>query len=342
MRADRLRSIMLLLQVHGRMTAREFARRLEVSERTIHRDMDALSAAGIPVVADRGAGGGWALLEDYRTNLTGLNADEVRALFMTRPARLLADLGLDKAADAAVLKLLAALPSMARRGAEYARQRIYVDATGWRESHESIPCLPTLQEAIWQERKLRFTYGREGDSFERLVDPLGLVAKGSVWYFVAAVDGDVRSYRVSRVRSAQVCAEPCVRPANFDLARVWERSQADFKTNLPRYPVLLLAAPHYVDSLSRSARYARVERVESTEGGGNTEIDLGTGSGDAAPSRPGAVEGWVRVRTIFQFEHEAVEFVLGCGNNVRVLEPAGLAAQIVERARQVIDFYAGG
>src|SRR5438874_8268242 len=151
MRADRLLSIMLLLQVHRRMTARDFARRLEVSERTIHRDMDALSVAGIPVVAERGAGGGWSLLDEYRTNLTGLNGAEVRALFMTKPARLLADLGLDKAADAAVIKLLAALPSVARRGAEYARQRIYVDVTGWRESKESIPCLPVIQEAIWQE-----------------------------------------------------------------------------------------------------------------------------------------------------------------------------------------------
>src|SRR5919206_1211912 len=127
MRADRLFSIVLLLQAHRQLTARDLARRLEVSERTIHRDMEALSAAGIPVVAERGAGGGWSLLGEYRTNLTGLNEAEIQTLFVTRPTRLLADLKLEKAAEGAWLKLLAALPAVYRRGAEYARQRIHID-----------------------------------------------------------------------------------------------------------------------------------------------------------------------------------------------------------------------
>ena len=153
MRADRLLSILLLLQVHQRMTTRDLAKRLEVSERTIHRDMEALSTAGIPVAAERGTDGGWFLLEEYRTNLTGLNEAEIQALFV-KPSRLLADLGLGKASEAAFIKLLAALPSMYRRDAEYIRQRIHVDMSGWRRSEEAIPCLPTLQEAIWQERKV--------------------------------------------------------------------------------------------------------------------------------------------------------------------------------------------
>ena len=327
MRADRLLSIMLLLQVHRRMTAREFARRLEVSERTIHRDMDALSAAGIPVVAERGAGGGWTLLDEYRTNLTGLNTAEVRALFMTKPARLLADLGLDKAADAAVIKLLAALPSVARRGAEYARQRIYVDVTGWHESKEAIPCLTAIQEAIWQERQLRFTYKRGDDTVERVVNPLGLVAKASIWYLVAAVAGDIRSYRVSRVRRADICAEPCERPADFDLARYWERSQVEFRSNLPRYPVRLRVAPQYVDNLGRSARFARVEAVEAST------------APSAAGTQPATAQDWVTVQMVFQFEYEACEFILGCGSEVEVLEPVELRGKIVERARSVIAFY---
>src|SRR5919108_1635180 len=120
MRADRLLSILLLLQVHQRMTARELAERLEVSERTIHRDMEALSAAGIPVFAQRGAGGGWSILGEYRTNLTGLNEPEIQSLFLNKPAQVLADLNLDKAAEGALLKLLAALPSIYRSGAERA------------------------------------------------------------------------------------------------------------------------------------------------------------------------------------------------------------------------------
>src|SRR5919206_2222890 len=153
MRADRLFSIVLLLQAHRLLPARELARRLEVSERTIHRDMEALSAAGIPVVAERGTGGGWSLLGQYRTNLTGLNEAEVQTLFVTKPTRLLADLNLEKAAEGALLKLLAALPNSQRRGADYARQRIHIDVTGWQRTDEKVPLLHTLQDAIWHERR---------------------------------------------------------------------------------------------------------------------------------------------------------------------------------------------
>src|SRR5260370_13145698 len=136
MRAERLLSILLLLQSHRRLTAGDLARRLEVCERTIYRDMEALSTAGVPVLAERGTGGGWSLLDEYRTNLTGVTEGEIRALFLTRPVKLLADLGLDKAADVALVKLLAALPAAHRPGAEDVRQRIYLDATGWRRSDE--------------------------------------------------------------------------------------------------------------------------------------------------------------------------------------------------------------
>src|SRR5918911_3628850 len=147
MRADRLFSIVLLLQAHRLLPARDLARRLEVSERTIHRDMEALSAAGIPVVAERGTGGGWSLLGEYRTSLTGLNEAELQSLFVTKPTRLLADLNLDKAAEGALLKLLAALPSVHRRGVEHARQRIHVDVTGWSNADEGLLLVHTLQEA---------------------------------------------------------------------------------------------------------------------------------------------------------------------------------------------------
>ena len=154
MRADRLLSIVLLLQVHQRITAGELAERLEVSRRTIYRDMDVLSAAGIPVAADRGTGGGWFLLDTYRTNLTGLNPVEVQALFLPQPDRLLADLGLRQASEAAMVKLLAALPTIYRPDAQYVQQRIHIDSAGGRHSDEDISFLPTLQAAIWQERKL--------------------------------------------------------------------------------------------------------------------------------------------------------------------------------------------
>ncbi|HEX8339101.1 MAG TPA: HTH domain-containing protein, partial [Pyrinomonadaceae bacterium] len=176
MRADRLVSIMLLLQIHRRLTAGELARRLEVSERTIHRDMEALSKAGVPVVAERGAGGGWALVGGYRTNLTGLNAAEVQTLFAGLPPRLLADLGLNRDSEAAHVKLLAALPPSARADAEYARRRVHVDVAGWGGgAEEAVPHLHTIQEAVWRGRRLCFTYGGDrGESAGRVADPLGL------------------------------------------------------------------------------------------------------------------------------------------------------------------------
>src|SRR2546423_1326779 len=153
MRADRLLSIMLLLQIYQRLTARELARRLEVSERTIHRDMEALSTAGVPVVAERGPGCRWALAQGLRTNLTGLNGEEIQALFANAPTRLLADLKLGRASDAAHGKLLAALPAESRRGAEYARQRIHVDVAGWGSAEETFPHLGTIQEAVWRSEE---------------------------------------------------------------------------------------------------------------------------------------------------------------------------------------------
>jgi predicted DNA-binding transcriptional regulator YafY len=318
MRADRLVSILLLLEVHRTLTARELARRLEVSERTIHRDMEALGAAGIPVVAERGSGGGWRLLEEYRTNLTGLNQAEIQALFLATPPRLLADLGLDKAADAALIKLLAALPSVARRGAEHAAQRIHVDTGGWRQSEDNVPLLPTLQAAIWQERRLRLSYARgDGAGVERLVDPLGLVAKGSLWYLIAAVDGDIRTYRVSRMRDAELTDQPCVRPPDFDLAAYWAQSSAQFQANLPRYPAVLRVDPAILPRMRSEGRYARIERED-----------------------PPDEQGWVRLEMLFEEEHSAREYVLSYATQIEVLEPAALRDLVIQAAAGIVAMYA--
>ncbi len=322
MRADRLLSIMLLLQARGRLTARDLAERLEVSERTIHRDMTALSGAGVPVYAERGAGGGWALLDDYRTDLTGLTEAEVQALFLAAPPRLLADLGLRRAADGALIKLLAALPALSRRGAEDARQRIHVDTSGWRRSEESAPCLPTVQEAVWQGRQLRLTYRKgddDGELVERLVDPLGLVAKGAVWYLVAAVAGEPRTYRVSRISAAALCERPCARPPDFDLAAYWARSSAGFTARLPRYPMMLRVAPDVLPRLEGAARsaWARVESVGLPES-----------------------DGWRTARVMGETEEEACALVLRFGAGVEVVEPLELRERVIALAVGIVGFYA--
>jgi len=318
MRADRLVSIMLLLQIHKRLTAQDLARRLEVSQRTIHRDMEALSGAGIPVFAERGSGGGWSLVEDYRTSLTGLKKDEILALFLSTPSRLLADLGLEKASGAALTKLRASLPDIYQRTAEYGLQRIFIDTEGWNQYEESATALPAIQRAIWSDQKLKITYDRGNgcDSFERVVDPLGLVAKRSVWYLVAAFDGQVRSYRVSRITNPSILEDKVERPKSFDLETFWRQSTASFKTRLPRYRARLRVSPTITPRLRFAGRFARIENIASPD-----------------------PDGWAEVWILFQFEHEACEFALGFGTDVEVLEPDGLRKLVLVRARAVAEFY---
>src|SRR3712207_1410562 len=217
-RADRLLSILLLLQAHGRMSARVLAERLEVSERTIERDLEALSIAGVPVFALRGRRGGWALPDDYRTNLTGLTEAELRSLLVASVPAVLADLGLGEAADRAIAKLIATLPESRRVSADHARSYIHVDPTGWRRQDEAVPHLHALETALRLRRRIRFRYERAGDqgSVERTGDPLGLVAKGSAWYLVAHVEGQTRTYRASRVREVVMLDEAAVPPDGFD------------------------------------------------------------------------------------------------------------------------------
>ena len=223
MRADRLMTILLLLQVHQRMTVNELAQRLEVSRRTIYRDMEALSTAGIPIAAERGAHSGWYLLEGYRTNLTGLNEAEVSTLLLPRVDSVLADLGLQKTADSAIIKVMAALPTMQRFSTEKMQQRIYVDASMWGDCAEMSPWLRLLQDAIWQEQTLVLSYQRRDETIvDYLVEPLGLVAKTNIWYLVGGVKQEMRVFRVARIQKAQMTDQPFTRPTNFNLCGVLE------------------------------------------------------------------------------------------------------------------------
>lgn len=318
MRADRLLSIMLLLQVHRRITARELAKRLEVSERTIYRDMEALSVSGVPVSAERGAGGGIVLPETFRTNLTGLNSTEIQALFLGRPMHLLNDLGLHQASEAALIKLQAVLPTLSRYNAEYVRQRIYVDVAGWqRPGEERLAFLPLLQEAIWQERKVCLSYQREDKFVERTIDPLGLVAKGRIWYLVAAVEGETRTYRISRIQQASILDEACIRPADFDLAGYWKQSTADFVANIPRYVVSVRMAQSMLARVLHAGRFIQVEQLSSPD-----------------------ESGWIAARITFEIRDEACGYLLSFGASIEILEPQELREQVISMARSLVAFYA--
>lgn len=314
MRADRLVSILLLLQVHERMTAAQLADRLNVSERTILRDMDALGSAGIPLVAERGTGGGWRLIEGYRTRLTGLTADEVQSLFFARPPDTLADLGLKEASESAWTKLWASLGERAREQAAFVHERILVDPRGWRDSSQALTALPKLIEALWQERQTRFEYENAlHETGERLVHPLGLVAKGSTWYLVASRDGELRTYRVSRIGKIVVESAAAVRPPGFDLAGHWEASTTDFRAHLPKVEATYLADPRVM----RWIRYKGWRLLEQLEEGER-----------------------IRVRLRFDSEDEVVQLALAHGADIELVEPAALREVVRDIARATVGKYA--
>jgi predicted DNA-binding transcriptional regulator YafY len=305
MKADRLLSALLLLQAHGRLTGRQLAKRLEVSQRTVHRDMEALSAAGVPVFALRGAQGGWQLDEGWRTRVPGLDEAELRALLMAQP-RVLGDARLARAAERALDKLMAALPASLREQAASIRQRLHVDTTGWSGVPESLSMLPIVQDAVSRDRKLAIRYSPPGrERVERTVDPLGLVAKGGSWYLVARTPDGFRTYRVSRIEEARLLDEPCARPADFDLAAHWRSTTEELQRGRTRFEAILRLEP-------RAAQSLRTWRTTSP-------VESPAGS-DA--------DGWVTLRVLFEDEEQARFMALGLGPRVEVLEPGTLREQV--------------
>lgn len=317
MRADRLISILLLLQHKGKLTTRELAQELEVTERTIHRDMESLSAAGIPVVADRGKAGGWRLLKQYRTNLTGLKADEIKSLLISPSFQLLTDLGLTKDWHEARQKILASIPNSFQKSADDIWNRIHVDTSTWRQSIEKVESFKVLQQAIWEDRKLQLNYERaDGESVERVVNPLGLVAKGSTWYLIALSNEQIRNYRASRIKSALLMSETFTRPNDFNLAQYWNSSTQEFIKTLPKYEVDVEVSPSIIPRIKFTGRFVQILKID-----------------------PPKENGWTPIKLCFDTEQEAKEYLLGFSNQIKIIRPNTLKQDIYNLARAVIDFY---
>ena len=267
MRASRLVSFLLLLQTHGQLTAQELAERLEVSERTVQRDAQALAASGVPIVSVRGPAGGYRLERGYRTKLTGLDAAEAEALFVG-PA---AELGLGRELAAARLKLLASLPAELQERAGRAAQLFHVDTRGWFREEDRGPNLPVIAGALWRGRRLDMRY-REGSTVvSRRLDPLGLVLKAGVWYLLARRRGEERVYRVSRIVSAREREEDCRRATDFDLAAAWashseaferSRAQIDVTVRVPRSQLRWLRGVHMLEDGERPTVTARFDGLD--------------------------------------------------------------------------------
>ncbi len=361
MHASRLVSILLLLQSRGRMTARELADELEVSLRTIYRDLDGLAEAGVPVYADRGPTGGYQLVDGYRTRLTGLSADEAEALFLSGLEGPAAQLGLGTVLAAAQLKMMAALPAELRARASRLRERFLLVAPRWFHHDESLDSLEAIANAVWEDERLRILYDGPDGLVERTVEPLGLVLKAGTWYLVARREGLMRTYRVSRIRDVRSLREPFERPEGFDLARHWAIASEAFEASLQRLRVTVRVRVDALDDLEYAVGAAA--GVTATTGAmqatgdapgsdalpeghtargvrdapGNNDAPTGDGPGHATSS-----DDWVTVSFGTSSVETACADLLRLGGRAEVLAPPELRSLVAKTARALAEVYAGG
>lgn len=324
MRAARLIKMVLLLQSRPSMTAGELARELEVSERTVTRDAQALSEAGVPVYADRGRAGGYRLIGGYRTRLTGLARGEAEALFLSGVPGALREMGLEDAASAARLKVSAALLPSLRDASRTAAQRFHLDAPAWFKEPRTPELLPAVADAVWDDRVVRARYRRDeaAAEVERELEPYGLVLKAGVWYLCArVVDGGThRVYRIDRFTGVEAGEERFVRDEEFDLPGFWEERAEQFARSILRAEVVLRLSPAGLRQLPHATEPVSVRAARESAG----EPDE---------------EGWVTVTLPVESEDVAYGQLFALGPEAEVLAPAALRERFAEAARRTADRY---
>ena len=319
MRASRLLSLLMLLQTRGRLSAQVLAEALEVSVRTIHRDVDELSASGVPIWADRGRLGGFQLQPGWRTKVDGLTAPEAQAMFLGGLPGPASELGLGEAMASAQLKLLAALPDGWRKDARRVSARFHLDPIDWYRGPSATDHLPAIAQAVWGERRIAMRYESWKGEVSRRVDPLGLVLKAGIWYLAAQVGMGVRTYRLSNILDLEVTDEAFERPADFDLAAWW-----------------LAATKRFEKELVTDTAQLRVSTA-----GLKALRDLGSAVSSAAEASASEPDesGWRRVTIPIESIAHAAAQVLRLGAQAEVLKPAVLRREVVERIAAVAALY---
>lgn len=315
MRASRLLAILILLQLRRRLTAAELATEFEVSERTVYRDIDALSAAGIPVYGDRGPGGGFQLLDGYRTQLTGLSAGEAEAIAMIGLPGPASELGMGAATSAAHHKLMAALPGGGGALADRMATRFHLDAVDWYRGGEPLPDLPAIARAVLDQHRLSMRYDGWRGMRDWSVDPFGLILKAGIWYLAARGGGKVRIFRVANIDRMTVEAASFERPADFDLAAWWRAEQARFEAELFSTLAVVRASP---DGCRRLA-------AQSPRGAAAV----------AAAEAPGA-DGWRVMAMMIEDSDHGARDMLALGSEVEVVAPTGFRRRIAGLAREIV------
>jgi predicted DNA-binding transcriptional regulator YafY len=313
-------SLLLLLQTKGRMTAQALADELEVSVRTIYRDVESLHAAGVPLYGDAGPSGGYQLLDGYRTRLTGLTEQEAESLFLAGLPGPAAELGLGDAVSAAQLKLMAALPSPMRDRAAHMAQRFHLDAPAWYYDPERSPFLEVVADAVWRSRVLEIDYLRwqAPERVTKVLRPLGLVLKAGRWYLVAQGSSRISTYRVSQIQAVSVLDESFERPEGFDLAAHWTASLEDFQARQFTGEATIRLTPDAWKSFSSNVLPAVARAAEQSA------VDDGAG---------------VRVTIPIESIGHATGMVLRMGGEVEVLAPEELRAQVTSAVRRLASIY---
>ncbi|TDB74825.1 YafY family protein [Micromonospora sp. KC721] len=322
MRASRLVSILMLLQTRGRMTAQALAETLEVSVRTVYRDMESLSAAGIPLFGEAGHDGGYQLLDGYRTRLTGLTVAEAESLFLTGLPTAAADLGLGAVVTAAQLKLMASLPAELRDRAGRISERFHLDAPSWYRDADHTPHLTAVADAVWNQLTVRMRYLRWAEPHEvtRTVDPYGLVLKAGHWYLLARSAGQFRAYRISRLLALDVLTERFDRIEGFDLGSYWQTYLERFDTRRHQGQATLRLSPNALKRLPHIMEPAITQAASRTA----TEPDP---------------DGWTRVTIPIESIDQAIPELLKLGADAEILAPQELRERITQTLDTMILIY---
>ncbi|MHA6759653.1 helix-turn-helix transcriptional regulator [Streptacidiphilus sp. PAMC 29251] len=326
MRAGRLVSVLLLLQTRGRMTAQALADELDVSVRTIYRDMESLSEAGIPVYGDAGPAGGYQLLDGYRTRLTGLTNDEAAAMFLAAVPGPAAALGLGSVMAAAQLKFRAAMPPELADRAVRIQDRFHLDSPGWYDDGDQSPHLPAVAEAVWDQRRLQVLYRRwkAPTDVVRTLDPLGIVLKSGRWYVVARTgpgSGGVRTFRVNQILELQDTGETFERPKYFDLQGYWRDQVTEFRTRLVQGNAMIRLSPA---GRRRMTEVMTSEVVAAVEESAEDDCDR---------------DGWIKATVPIESVTHAHGELLGLGAEVEVLAPQELRDRLAETAAGLAALY---
>jgi predicted DNA-binding transcriptional regulator YafY len=321
MHASRLLSILLLLQARGRINATALAEELEVSVRTIYRDMNQLSAAGVPVFADRGSAGGFQLMDGYKTQLTGLTAEEASALFLFGLPNAASDLGLGEALTGARRKIDAALPAERRRGADAVASRFHLDTNGWFKPIEKPDFLPTLARAVWSERRIVIHYTSWNGQSTQDLAPLGIVLKAGVWYLVAlGRKQSPATYRVSAIHSLQMTEVTFTRPADFDLQDYWAVAVKEFAQRLHRATATLRVSDRGFELLGKLG----------------PDISQAAEKTRTSPDH----QGWTVVQIPVERTDNAVCDILSLGTEAELVAPTALVHALAQSIRQLAERYA--